>query len=131
MNESHIVTKNLIDIEEEDYEIYHELYENVMQKIITMVVHEKRDFWNIEFNDIRNYSDIFNLSEFFIQSKYNTLLIENFEDKYMYRIAVENLYINLFIEDLVNRLKKLPQDDALAKFIAEAEEHLYSKERQR
>lgn len=117
-----VVSKDLMTLEKDDYEIFSELYEKFMTGLIDKVVNKGEKFWSVECNDIRNDSLLFSLQKFFEQSHYNNLRLEDFEDKYDYEYALENLFTTYTLNDLVSRLEKMPKNDNIEKFLADYKE---------
>lgn len=119
-----IVNKDLINIEPEDYEVFNELYEVVIEGLIDKIVNKKASFWEIECNDIRNESELFNLKTFFQKSCLNDIKRDEYEDDYDYRKAIEEKYETVVLNDLVTRLKNQPQNESVTNFISEASKKL-------
>ncbi|MBE6149263.1 MAG: hypothetical protein E7170_00890 [Firmicutes bacterium] len=126
-----IVKKDLLNIQENDYEVFEELYEEVINKLINEVLNGE-EFWSIECNSIKNESGLFNLQSFFEKSKYNNINISDFEDEYDYEREVDIAYKILVLTDLVNRLKQLNQNNNnVIQFLQDAETaiNLYNQSR--
>lgn len=122
--EEGIVNKDLINIEESDYEVFNELYEIVMNGLIEKIEDKGEKFWSIEANDVRNDSQLFNLQSFFEKSKYNSLKCEDFDDEYDYRYEVDNMYKNFVMTDLIKRLDKMNKNENIIDFLSDANKKL-------
>lgn len=122
--ENGIVQKNLFEIEDVDYDLFNELYEIIMKGLIDKIVNKGKEYWDIEVNEIRCDSELFSLQLFFEQSKLNILERDSYEDEFDYSNALSNLYQNMFIDDLVERLKQLEPNDNITKFLSEVNERM-------
>ncbi len=116
-----IVKQDITKIDSEDYEVFNELYEVVINRLIDKVVNRGEKFWSIECNDIRNDSGLFNLQLFFENSKYNSVNISEFDNKYDYEYEVRKLYTRTVLTDLVNRIKQLTPNENINKFLVDAD----------
>lgn len=119
-----IVKKDLINFNQEDYEVFSELYEIVIEGLLDKVINKGADFWSIECNDIRNDSAIFHLQTFFARSVFNDIKRDEYEDDYDYRKAIEGKYETVVLNDLVTRLKNQSQNESVTNFISEASKKL-------
>ena len=119
-----IVSSNLLTLNQDDYNVYNELYEIVMAVLIDKIVNKGYLFWNIQVNDIRNDSSLFDLQLFFEKSKYNKVKREEFDSEYSYESAVEGLYSEIMLNDIVNRLRQMDSNENIERFLAEADKKL-------
>lgn len=122
-----VVSRDLTKFEQEDYEVFQELYEIVVKELIDRVVNKKEKFWSIECNSIKNSSNLFNLLDFFKQSKYNIVKREEFEDDYEYDGAVTNLFKSIVLNDLIERIRQMEENETIIDFLNDADEKLSSR----
>lgn len=122
-----IVSRELTKFEQEDYEVFQELYEIVVKELIDRVVNKKEKFWSIECNSIKNSSNLFNLLDFFKQSKYNNIKREEFEDDYEYDCEVTSLFKSIVLNDLIERIRQMEENETIIDFLNDADEKLSSK----
>ena len=86
-------------------------YLEPMAGLIDKIVNKGYLFWNIQVNDIRNDSSLFDLQLFFEKSKYNKIKREEFDSEYSYELAVEGLYSEIMLNDIVNRFEEEMKDE--------------------
>ena len=98
-----------------------------MKELIDRVVNKKKKFWSIECNSIKNSSNLFNLLDFFKQSKYNIVKREEFEDDYEYDGAVTNLFKSIVLNDLIERIRQMEENETIIDFLNDADEKLSSR----
>ena len=121
-----LVKKDLTSLDSIDYEVFQELYEMVIKGLIDKIKNKGEKFWNIERNDIRNDSNLFNLQSFFEQSKYNSIKPEEFYDTYDYEYEVRELYTINVLNDLIGRLEQMEPNENITSFLTDASEKLKS-----
>lgn len=121
-----LVKKDLTSLDSIDYEVFQELYEMVIKGLIDKIKNKGEKFWNIERNDIKNDSNLFNLQSFFEQSKYNSIKPEEFYDTYDYEYEVRELYTINVLNDLIGRLEQMEPNENITSFLTDASEKLKS-----
>lgn len=89
-----IVKKDLFNFEEEDYPIYDELYNRVVNSIVDKIVYNGEPFWSIVANDIPNDSNLFGLLEMWEKHKDNPINREDYDDEYEYQYAAKQIFID-------------------------------------
>ncbi len=120
-----ITDKDLINVEESDYEVFSELYEIMLRDLAYMVAVEGKSYSSIAVNELRILSDKFNLKEFFEKSRFNTINKKDFEntepdpygDPYAYKSEVDRLFYSIALSDLANRLEVLEKNDYIIDFL--------------
>lgn len=115
--EQGIVKKDLFKLEEEDYPVYDELYEMVVNQIIDKIINKGRDFRNVEVNDIRNDSDLFCLREMWKYHKDNFIDRSDYQDEYAYERDLNSRFTEEMIEKIVKKLEESDKNENSTKFI--------------
>lgn len=134
-----IVNHDLTKIEDNDYVLYQKLQGALVDKLLDKVVNQGTEFWQIETNEIRWVSGIFNLQAFFEKSKYNpiqreqfinNLSSEEYEDDYeresAYKHAVGDAYNTSVIREMVKRLQQMEPNENINRFLSAANEEYQS-----
>ena len=122
--EEGIVNKDLTVLDSSDYDIYHSLYEHVINGLMDKIVNKGEPFWSIECNDIRIDSSLFYLTSFFSKSIYCNVKREEFDDEHDYKYEVEKSYTTNVLNTLVNRLSKIEPNENVTAFLEEASKKL-------
>ena len=120
-----IVKSDLNSLDDFDYETYNELYEIVINNLISSILNGKK-FWDIECNDIRNESRVFNLCTIYKVHKDNKLDENDFDDKYEYNYATNDMYKYKMLFDLCDRLKDMELNENVSLFLEEANKYFES-----
>lgn len=116
----HGYSKNLFALEESDYQIFNELYELVLNKIVNEVIGGK-EYRYIVCNSIRIDSGLFNLPKVWMLHKSNPIKREEFEEDYDYRTAVEEDFGQRMLEDVIRRVSMLKPNEIINKFLEDAQ----------
>lgn len=121
-----ITDKDLLKVTEEDYVVFDELYQTVLDGIIDKIVNKGDTFENIELNEIRNDSLLFNLQKFWQYHKDVSIDPSSFDDEYDYERAVSRDYLQKFIRNVITRLSLMPTNDHIQAFLKQAESYMAS-----
>ena len=114
-----VVSGNLFELEENDYLIYDELCNVVVNNLIERISSGEK-YWQIDVNSIGNESDIFCLRDMWCIHKDNELKISDFEDKYDFQYESKTEYNNIIMNKLISRLKELEPNENIELFLEEA-----------
>lgn len=123
-----VVKKDLMNLEQTDYEVFNELYEILMKGLIDRVINNKKlshsltAFEDTKINSIRINSAGLYLQDFFKKSKYNDINREDFAEESEYEFAVSELFESKVLNDLICRLEQMELNDNIKLFLSEASE---------
>ena len=120
-----IFDTDLFKLDENDYKIFDELYEIIMEGLINKVVNEGIEFWSISINDIRIDSGLFNLGKMWGLHKDCTVKRKDFDDIYNYNYEVKQELENKILLDLISNLRKVNKNDNVINFLNDAGKHLH------
>ncbi len=121
--EQGVVKKDLFKLEEEDYPVYDELYEIVVDQIIDKITNNGEKFWSVEVNDIRNDSNLFCLMEIWKYHKKNSINKCNYQDEYDYEYDLESKFTETMIRTIGKKIEESEQNENSTRFLND----LYSK----
>ena len=116
-----VVQKNLLTIEVEDYEIYDELYQLVLEGFVQKIVEQGVPYWSMECNDIRNDAELFHLQKFWESHVENPLTREEYRSDLQYKMACDDLFTERMLEKIIEKLKGLEPNPNIMKFLEEVE----------
>lgn len=116
-----VVQKNLLVLEVEDYEIYDELYQLVLEGLVQKIVEQGEPYWSIECNDIRNDAELFHLQKFWESHVENPLTREEYKSDLQYKLACDDLFTERMLEKIIEELKGLEPNPNIMKFLEEVE----------
>lgn len=109
--EQGIVKKDLFKFEDDDYPIFDELYEIVVNQIVSKIVNKGEKFWSVEVNDIWNDSNLFCLMQMWSEHKDNTINKSDYEDERDYRYASEDSFTEKMLNDIAQKLEGLEKNE--------------------
>lgn len=112
-----IVKKDLFQFEADDYPVFDELYEIVVNQIISKIMNKGEEFWSVEINDIRNDSDLFCLMQMWSYHKDNPIHRYDYKDKYDYEYALRSSYTENMLRIIAERLERLGENENSTKFL--------------
>lgn len=112
-----IVSKDLFRFENDDYPIFDELYEIVINQIIDKIVNKGEKFWSIEANDIKNDSNLFCLIQMWALHKNNSINRSDFEDKYDYEDTLRSTFTKSMLSRIAQILEGLESNDNIINFL--------------
>lgn len=114
-----IVDKNLFILEKEDYLIFEELINTIIEQIIYNIINHNLDYKNVIVNDIRNYSNLFNLEDIWKQYPNNPIKKGDYEDEDDYEYFLRKSYNQYVLDKMVTKLKTIPNNINVNKFLNE------------
>ena len=124
LEQEKIVDYDLFSLDEEDYKVYDELYETVVSHLVSKIVEEGLEFWNVEVNDIRNEGGLFGLPKIWEIHRDNLLRREDFDEPYDYEREVNKTFTWNMLGDIRKRLEEYSSSDAARKFITDMDQKI-------
>ena len=121
--EQGIVEKDLFNFEDNDYTVFNELYEIVVDNIISKIVNKGEKFWSIESNSVRNDSDFFCLIHMWAYHKDNPINKSDYEDEYDYEDAVRSCFTKKMLNEVAQKLEGSEKNENSINFLND----MYSK----
>ena len=115
--EQGIVQKDLFRFEEEDYPIYDELYEVVVNQMIDKIINKGEEFWSVEVNDVRNDSDLFCLIDMWRSHRDNPIRRSDYQDEYDYNRDLKSKFTETMLRTIVKKLEESEYHENATKFI--------------
>lgn len=115
--EQGIVKKNLFKFEDEDYPIFNELYEIVINQIISKIVNNGEKFWSVETNDIRNDSDLFCLMQMWSHHKDNSINRCDYEEDDDYSYALRSSFNEKMLSEIAEKLEESDKNENSTNFL--------------
>lgn len=114
-----IIERDLFSITADDFKIYNELYNRVVNEICEDVSTKGEKFWSVEVNEIRNKSNLFSLNTFYRNFICTDIKRENFEDDWEYERSIDLLFTNNMMDSVYNTLKSMPLNDNISSFLSD------------
>ena len=108
-----ITDKNLLILDHEDFIIFDELIDAINKQLIYKIINHNLDYKNVVLNEIRNYSNLFNLIDIWRLHPNNHIKRTNYKDlddfEYYERLA----YNQYFLERMNTKLKNISNDNVI------------------
>ena len=117
---NNVVKYDLFSLDEKDYLIFNELYELVINNIIEKILKKEVLFWQVECNEIRINSNLFNLRYIWKYHKGNKIIKEEYDEEYDYELAVCDDFDKRMMNDIINRLLVMEKNDVIEEFLSDA-----------
>lgn len=121
--EQGFVKKDLFKFEDNDYPIFNELYQIVINTIINNILNNGVTFWDVEVNDIRINSDLFSLISMWENHKDNQINKENYQNEIIYRYDLNSSFTEKMLNDITKKLEELEKNENSQNFLND----MYSK----
>ncbi len=117
--ENGIVERDLFSATNEDFDVYNELYSNVVNEISEEVSINGEKFWQVAVNDIRINSNLFSLNKFYREFICEDIKKDDFEDDWEYEKSVDSLFTSQMMDSIYDNLTTMPLNDNISSFISD------------
>ena len=114
------VNTDLFTLQDEDYPIFDELYSCVTNNIINKITNQSTSFFDVECNEIRIMSNLFNLQTAWGLHKDNPIDPKDYDDSYYYERDVATTFTNKMLNDIINIVEKVNVNDNTESFLSDA-----------
>lgn len=115
--EQGLVKKDLFKLEDDDYPVFDELYENAKNRVICGIVNDGVNLWSVEVNEIRNKLALYNLDQLWLVHKDNFLNQTDYESEWDYTSACEDLLKQKMLDEIVQQLECSEKNENINAFL--------------
>lgn len=115
--EQGLVKKDLFKLEDDDYPVFDELYENAKNRVISGIVNDGVSLWSVEVNEIRNKLALYNLDQLWLVHKDNFLNQTDYESEWDYSSACEDLLKQKMLDEIVQQLECSEKNENINAFL--------------